>query len=479
MAYREAHTSRADSRARLLRESAPLGILALCAFFLVGIPAGIEPVAVLGGAVAAVLVALMLSDLTIGLLCFGVLAFFENLPGVNGTVSGAKIAGTLVVMSWIATIAVRRSVRRGFIGAHPGASYLILVFLAWLALSLAWAKSVPDGVTALSSWSLVLLLLPMTYAAIRTRGHVLGLTVILVAGATLVALYGMVFARGDALSEGAARLTSSGLDANYLASLLVSGVVLATALACVRALPTAARVCAVGAALVGIVALIDTVSRGGMLGLGAAMVLAIVAAGRGRRVAVTGVVVLVALSVVGYYFTAASPAAQQRLVSVQNGGSGRLDIWTVGWRMVEAYPATGVGVGNFANSTIDYVFAPGSLPHSYFIVDQPKAAHNMYLEVLAEVGVIGLGLFLATIGFLLSCAARAATQFRRRGDRTMELLSRALLVSIGGILVTEFFLSDQFSKPLWIQLALCPCLLAVARRGGAGLPQLEFGRSGS
>jgi hypothetical protein len=37
-------------------------------------------------------------------------------------------------------------------------------------------------------------------------------------------------------------------------------------------------------------------------------------------------------------------------------------------------------------------------------------------------------------------------------------------VATVGILATDFFISDQFSKPLWIQLAMGPCLLAIARR---------------
>ncbi|MDQ6811631.1 MAG: hypothetical protein M3Z95_07010, partial [Actinomycetota bacterium] len=102
---------------------------------------------------------------------------------------------------------------------------------------------------------------------------------------------------------------------------------------------------------------------------------------------------------------------------------------------------------------------------SAYIVDRPPVAHNMYLEVVADLGAVGLALFLGMVGFLLWCAARAAREFRQTGDRTMEVLSRALIVATAGILATDVFISDQYSKPLWIQLALCPCLLAFARGG--------------
>jgi O-antigen ligase len=448
-----------------LSEPAVLATLAAgAALFVVGLLAGVNPTAVIGAAAAAVFVALALSDVTVGLLCFGVLAFFQNLPGVSGTVSAAKLAGTVVALSWLATIAMRRSAREGLVAAHPALSYAVVAFLGWAMLSLAWAKSPAAGVGAVASWALVLLLLPIVYAAIRTRRHALWLVAILAAGATSAALYAMLFARPDALAEGTSRLSGAGLDANYLASLLVSGVVLTTAVAMVRTLPAIARICAAGATVVVLVALIDTVSRGGMVGLGAAMIAAFVFAGRGRRLAMFIVIASFALLVVGYYATVASPAARQRITSYQDRGSGRVDIWTVGWRMVEAHPITGVGTGNFPNTATDYLFRPGAL-FSRYIVDQPHAAHNLYLQVLAELGVVGLALFLGIVGFLLSCAGRAAQEFREQGDAAMEIVSRALIVATAGILATEFFISDLFSKPLWIQLALCPCLLAIARRG--------------
>ena len=242
------------------------------------------------------------------------------------------------------------------------------------------------------------------------------------------------------------------------------------ALASIRTISVPGRLAACGAAALGLVALIDTVSRGGMVGLLAVMVIGIACAGRGRRLLVATVAVLASLFVVGFYVSVASPDARQRILSFKetgsggSSGSGRNDIWAVGWRMVQANPVTGVGVGNFPNSTVDYLFRPGILTRSKFIVDTPKVAHNTYLEILAEVGIVGLGLFLGLLAFLLSCALRAARAFRALGDQPMELLSRALVVAPAGMLAVDFFNSDQFSKFLWIQLALGPCLLALARQ---------------
>jgi putative inorganic carbon (hco3(-)) transporter len=436
----------------------PAALLAV----VIGFAAGVDPIVIIGATAAAAFAALVLSDVTLGLMCFGLVAFFEDLPGLGGGVSAAKAAGTLVALSWLATIAIRPKVRKGFFAAHPVASYMVLLLIAWMVLSITWAPSSSDSISAISRYVLNLLLLPIVYSAIRNRRHVFWLIGILVAGATLSALYGMVFARGDALAEGTTRLAGAGTDANYLASLLVSGIVLASALVIIRSVPTVVRIIALGSVLILLVALIDTVSRGGMIGLGAALLTGIVFAGRGRRLALIAITLVMILSVVGYYASVASPAARERITSVQSG-SGRVDIWTVGWRIVKAHPVDGIGIGNFANSTKNYLFEPGLVQYSAFIVDEPKAAHNAYLEILAEVGVIGLALFLGIVAFLVSCGVRAAWAFHRAGDRAMDMICRAVVAATMGMLATDFFISDQFSKPLWIQLALCPALLAVAR----------------
>ena len=105
-----------------------------------------------------------------------------------------------------------------------------------------------------------------------------------------------------------------------------------------------------------------------------------------------------------------------------------------------------------------------------FIVDHPKVTHNIYLQLLSELGVIGLGLFLALIVTCLGCVLRAARTFRREGAATMELLSRGLFIALAALLVADFFSSALYSKQLYLLLAMGPALLAMAspRRASSG-----------
>jgi hypothetical protein len=86
--------------------------------------------------------------------------------------------------------------------------------------------------------------------------------------------------------------------------------------------------------------------------------------------------------------------------------------------------------------------------------------------MLAELGVVGAGLFLALIIFSVGAAARAAHLFEKLRDQRMEILSRALVIAMIGVLAADFFISEEASKELWLLLGLGPALLGIAQRAG-------------
>jgi F0F1-type ATP synthase assembly protein I len=46
----------------------------------------------------------------------------------------------------------------------------------------------------------------------------------------------------------------------------------------------------------------------------------------------------------------------------------------------------------------------------------------------------------------------------------MEIVARAMVVALVGILAADFFITEQYGKQLWILLGLGPALLGIARR---------------
>jgi O-Antigen ligase/Tetratricopeptide repeat len=84
----------------------------------------------------------------------------------------------------------------------------------------------------------------------------------------------------------------------------------------------------------------------------------------------------------------------QRLLSLS--GSGRVDLWRVALSAYEDNPVLGTGAGTYERSW-------QRNPNAGF---KARDAHSVYLETLAELGPVGLGLLLAALGIpLAACLA--------------------------------------------------------------------------
>jgi O-antigen ligase len=449
-------TARADAPTRVLQAGLVATALAL------GLVAGLAPPYAIAGALGLALVVLSIANLAVGVALFSALAALDVLPVASG-LSAAKALGLVLLVSWVATLAVRQE--KDFLSAHPYVSYLLFAFVGWTAISAAWAELPSASLEAVYRYGLNAILLMIVFTAIRERRHVTWVLAGFLVGAGLSALYGFVTPE-TASTPG--RIASGALDPNELASALVAGAAIAGAFAIGWRGNPLIRPLALAMVITCLAGILLTASRGGLVGLAVALIASVGFGARWRAVAGTMLVVL-SLGCVAYFAWLAPPDAVEH-VTTSNGGTGRTTIWAVGWRMVEARPFTGVGAGNFQVSSVHYLLRPGALRRSDFIIEKPKAAHNTYLEVLATLGIVGLLMFLGIIGFAVSQAARAARAFARQGDRQLEALARGVLVATFGTLAADFFISFQFSKQLWLLLALGPAMYAVAQRADAKEP---------
>ena len=432
---------------------AATGGLALVLGFL----AGGQPPLAIAAALAAACAALMLSALPAGFVLFTVVVFF---PELGGTVSAAKGTGLLLALSWLATVVLKRE-QPSLLASRPRFVGALALFILWVALGMSWAKR-PD-LTAGAMLTLILnsALFPIVFAAVREPRHARWVCAAFVAGTVLTAVYGLVTGAGaDPADEG--RLESPGINPNQLGGYLAVAAILAATLAGNRRLPAARRALWAGAAAVCLPLQLLTGSRGALLGLAAVLLAAPFLVRRSSRAAVGALVALAIVLGAASFATVVPDAVVQRITTVQNGGSGRTDIWRMGLRMVQAHPINGVGAGNFSISTVDYLLRPGATQRAIYIVDEPKVAHNIYLEVLAELGAVGFVLFgvIVVTGVLSARAAIRAA--RRRGDQETELLSRGLLLALIAMLLSAFFSSELFNKPLWILLALAVTMRSFA-----------------
>jgi tetratricopeptide (TPR) repeat protein len=87
----------------------------------------------------------------------------------------------------------------------------------------------------------------------------------------------------------------------------------------------------------------------------------------------------------------------ERVLNVS--GSGRADYWRVAWEMSRDQPLVGSGAGSYEAHWLR------DRPPSYAF--DVRDAHNLYLETLAELGLVGLALLVVTLAVPLAGLARA------------------------------------------------------------------------
>lgn len=446
------------------RWAAAAGFAGLAVVF--GALAGLAPELALGGAFLGAFLVLAFADLTAGLIAFVAVVFLESvLPG-GPVLSLTKLTGAVLALSWAGRLTISKQ-RDSFISAHPYAFFALVAFLGWGVISATWSATASGTLTELTRYLQVMALLVIVYSAVRTRTQFRWVIGAFLLGTVVTATYGM--AMPPSADPSAERLASTVGNPNHVATVLVAGIVLALAAALASRRAPLIRVAAIGVVGIAAVGLVLTGSRSGVISLAAVLLIAPLIAGPRWRLRTLGAALAAAVTTMLLFAAFAPEGIRERIAETTPGqvspDEGRLTIWQVGWRMVEDQPLRGVGVGSFQESSVSYVLQPGALTRTDQVIDEPEVAHNIYLQALAEGGLVGGLLFGGIVAFPVGCAMIAARNFSRAGDRDMEIMSRALALALVAFLAADFFASEQFNKLLWLLFGLGPALLGISRLG--------------
>ncbi|MDP8943937.1 MAG: O-antigen ligase family protein, partial [Actinomycetota bacterium] len=348
----------------------------------------------IGLLVAFCYVPLVLLNLPLGLALWVVLVFVERVPAVS---IGPTAAALLIAFAWLGAVATGPGSRLHVLRRHRVLAAAAAALLVWLTLSLAWSEDVGLSAEKAWQWYAAVLLLAIVATTVSTPRQLRLILAAFLVGALVSVAAGVVGAQPppdpEQIGDPSGRLGGSYGDPNYLAAGVVPAIALAMALLVV-ARGALVRLGLVVAVAVLAVALAATESRGGWIAAVVAVAGAL-ALLRGRRLQVA-LVVTVVVSLAGVV-VANSPTAWERIVN-PGGGAGRVELWEVAWRITEDHPLAGVGLNNFRVFSPRYVRQPGTLEEVALIVDRPLVVHNVYLELLAENGAIGLLAFLALAG---------------------------------------------------------------------------------
>jgi O-antigen ligase len=212
-------------------------------------------------------------------------------------------------------------------------------------------------------------------------------------------------------------------------------------------------------------------SRGGLVTTAVVIVWAVARPERLRAIRPRHVILGLAVAAAVALAVPSVPSIRNRATPQhveEDRASGRIDIWYVAWRSVHRHPWLGLGAGNFKSHSIELlVTEPGvELVKSHLLLTNGIEVHNVYLETLAEYGVIGFAAFV----MVLIATARALRRARRDrpGAPTLDALPGMLLAFATG----AFFLSVVNNKLLWALVGLAASLHATPRRAAPIAPTL-------
>ena len=214
--------------------------------------------------------------------------------------------------------------------------------------------------------------------------------------------------------------------------------------------PTRWRIAIVLAACVLGLAILFTGSRGAWVGLIAAFGLTWFLC-RGKLVKLRSAVAVAIALVVGiaglYYVGVLDEWMVQRIITLPSieathGGAGRTNIWAVGWEMVKANSLVGVGLGNFPVRFEDYIDVAGM--RGAYGVYPGRDPHNVFLSLQAELGIVGLVIFLTFLWAIF----RSLLPYRHDSRAIVGILLLSFMV-FSGITITI-----QYRKFFWLALGL-------------------------
>jgi O-antigen ligase len=274
------------------------------------------------------------------------------------------------------------------------------------------------------------------------------------------AFFGIRLFRDFIFAGGISQKGLYGWENNYLALIVVSGVAIAFFMS--RASKDIRFLCSILAVVMG-------ASRGALLALFVVFFVILV---KGRYnflrilqyVAVVPILFLVISSMIPQdvrdrYLTLDGLTGKfesQGETADEGSMNERIRLVWAGWAMFSDNLLFGVGFYNFRTRIPDY----GDFPAG-------KAPHNLYIQILSELGIFGGIAFFSIVIFSIYNVYSAASAFKRKKDFKLYYICMAVFGGLAGFLTASFFLNPDRFYLLWTLFAVASACKHVALTNGS------------
>ena len=378
---------------------------------------------------------------------FGLLALAVPFDTVTG-LGESTLSVSFLVSAGAGGILLARMLAGSGLGMPPSAAKWFFLFFAWSTMSTLWALHPELSHLRLSAAaSLIALYLVAVSTRISDREfEQIGVLVIL--GGSIAASVSLLqFVRGiNVAGRASIVFGQAATNSNELAASLI--LPLSLAIGGVMSHRGVKRTLLVGASMLMLACTFLTMSRGALVALAVMTGVYFYRRGADKR--------LLALLACGAVLVAFAPDLLRTRMqeSMSSRAQGRWDIWLVGFEVVRHHGLFGVGLDNFPVAFKEYA-GRQQVFRTFSVVP-----HNIYLQAVAETGILGL--------FLLLGALRRQIKDITQTVRTIHDSSHTFITSYEAaawaILTHALVANLLWRKVFWFNWILIAVAVQVARR---------------
>lgn len=145
---------------------------------------------------------------------------------------------------------------------------------------------------------------------------------------------------------------------------------------------------------------------------------------------------------------------------------GRTSEVVVAWRIFADHPLLGVGLNNYK-----FYYQQYAQPLGWDNRREERSAHNLYLEIAAETGLLGLTAFGAIVAGAYYGLRRTERLLFQRGRYNEAGMAWALAVGLSGYLAASFFLHGSYARYFWLLIGIAlavPQIVALSTTSERG-----------
>jgi O-antigen ligase len=135
---------------------------------------------------------------------------------------------------------------------------------------------------------------------------------------------------------------------------------------------------------------------------------------------------------------------------------GRASESLTAWAMINQHPLLGVGLNNFTYLYQRYTKSLGLAPSA-----NNRSPHDLYLEVAAESGVVGLVIFLTMIALAIRSILYGRKRFIDAGMEDYVNMTTGFAIAFAGYLFAALFVHAAYPRYFYLLIGIAFALSAL------------------